>query len=236
MVSIIIPAFREAERIGLTLAGVRCGAEALTEPLEVVVVDDGSDDGTADRALGKDGEVVRVVRLEQNHGKGAALARGLAEARGEWIVMLDADLGETAAQFPGLLAPVRAGTADMTIAIFGGEGRGKRRGGFGVALRTARWGVTRLTGRVLQAPLSGQRAFAAAHLPRLTPLEPGFGLEVGLDVDALWAGLRVLEVPTTMAHAATGRDWAGFRHRGRQLSHILRALWRRQREKGKRKR
>jgi hypothetical protein len=148
--------------------------------------------------------------------------------------MLDADLGETAAQFPCLLAPVRAGTADMTIAVFGdGE---RRRGGFGLALRTARWGVARLTGRVLEAPLSGQRAFAAAHLPLLTPLEPGFGLEVGLDIEALWAGLRVLEVPTTMAHAATGRNWAGLRHRGRQLAHILRALWRRQKAKGKRKR
>ena len=91
----------------------------------------------------------------------------------------------------------------------------------------ARWGIARLTGRVLQAPLSGQRAFAARHLPLLTPLEPGFGLEVGMDIDALRAGLRVLEVPTTMAHAATGRDWAGFRHRGRQLLHILRALARR---------
>jgi hypothetical protein len=50
---------------------------------------------------------------------------------------------------------------------------------------------------------------------------------VGLDIDALRAGLRVLEVRTTMHHAATGRDWAGFRHRGRQLLHILRALGRR---------
>jgi uncharacterized protein YheU (UPF0270 family) len=287
MVSLIIPAFREAERIGLTLAGVQRGAEALDEPIEVVVVDDGSDDGTAEQALAQTQShhqvirssghqvITRVVRLEQNQGKGAALARGLAAVRGEWIVMLDADLGETAAEFPRLLAPVRAGLADMTIAVFGDRGtRGRgdgatgrwgdpitaaeglpltssvplsprlpvplsprpsvARGGFGLALRTARWGVARLTGRVLRAPLSGQRAFVAVHLPLLTPLEPGFGLEVGLDIDALWAGLRVMEVPTSMAHAATGRDWAGFRHRGRQLAHILRALWRRQKAKGKR--
>jgi len=87
--------------------------------------------------------------------------------------------------------------------------------------------VARLTGRVLAAPLSGQRAFRADHLPLLLPLEPGFGVEVGMDIDALRAGLRVLEVPTAMQHAATGRDLAGFRHRGRQLAHILRALARR---------
>jgi len=304
MVSLIIPAFREAERIGLTLAGVQRGAEALDEPIEVVVVDDGSDDGTAEQALAvgrrsgvqafrcsgaqvpvpperlktrtPEHPIVRVIRLEQNQGKGAALARGLAAVRGEWIVMLDADLGETAAEFPRLLAPVRAGLADMTIAVFGdggtrgrGDGATGRRGvpitaaeglpltspvllsprrpvplsprpsvarsGFGLALRTARWGVARLTGRVLEAPLSGQRAFASAHVPLLSPLEPGFGLEVGLDIDALRAGLRVVEVPTSMAHAATGRDWAGFRHRGRQLVHILRALWRRQKARSKRR-
>jgi hypothetical protein len=306
MISVIIPAFREAERIGRTLAGVRRGADALQEPVEVIVVDDGSDDGTAEQALAADGErgrerdgeterggdgergrgsdratvrahlpvspssrppVIRVVRLERNQGKGAALARGLVEARGEWIVMLDADLGGTAAEFPRLLLPVRAGDADMTIAVFpdarhqmpdasndrakqewgatsegvdhrAGPGdwrlaTGASRSGFGLALRTARWGVARLTGRVLKAPLSGQRAFAAAHIPLLMPLEPGFGLEVGLDIDALWAGLRVLEVPTTMAHAATGRDWAGFRHRGRQMAHILRALARRALVSGK---
>jgi hypothetical protein len=237
MVSIIIPAFREADRIGATIAAVRCAAARLDEVVEVIVVDDGSDDGTGERAVANSDGLLRVVRLERNRGKGAALARGLVEARGEILVTLDADLGETAAEFPCLLAPVRAGEADMTIAMFPDARRhtpGGSRGGFGLALRTARWGVARLTGRVLQAPLSGQRAFAARHLPLLTPLEPGFGLEVGLDIDALRAGLRLLEVPTTMAHAATGRDWAGFRHRGRQLLHILRALWRRQKAKGKR--
>jgi glycosyltransferase involved in cell wall biosynthesis len=253
MISVVIPAFREAERIGSTLAGVQVGARMLQEPLEVIVVDDGSDDGTAEQVLAHRWVAgVRLVQLERNQGKGAALASGLLQARGEWIVMLDADLGATAAQFPRLVVPVQSDEADMTIALFpgrtrqmagpgsagvlarplspdaGGDARAPRTG-FGLAMRTARWGVARLTGRVLKAPLSGQRAFAAANLPLLLPLEPGFGLEVGLDVDALHAGLRVLEVPTLMAHAATSRDWTGFRHRGLQMAHILRALARRAR-------
>ena len=59
MVSILIPAFREADRIGRTLAAVRRGAAALEEPVEVVVVDDGSDDGTAAQALAADGATGR---------------------------------------------------------------------------------------------------------------------------------------------------------------------------------
>lgn len=287
MLTVIIPAFQEAERIGATMSAVCRAARNLPELMELLVVDDGSDDGTADRALAIRSELqrqqcseerqgcqepflvrpadrtaapsallpeVRVLRQERNRGKGAAVAEGLAAARGELILLLDADLEETAAEFPSLVAPIRSGEADMTIAVFadgrrgapqrsGGHGDGRKdergsppvsrlpspvsRGGFGLALRTARWGVARLTGRVLQAPLSGQRALRAEHLPLLLPLEPGFGLEVGLDVDALRAGLRVVEVPTGMRHAATGRNWAGFRHRGRQLAHLLRALARR---------
>jgi hypothetical protein len=252
-VSVVVPAYREAGRIGTTVAAIRRASRALGQPVELIVVDDGSDDDTVDEAAGAD----LLLCEERNHGKGAAVSRGLAAARGKWIVLLDADLGETAGQFPHLLLPVQTGRADMTIAILEGARRaasdvGGRpwdgaavdpvptrelgplphvaarpagRGGFGLALRTARWGVERLTGRVLTAPLSGQRALAAAHLPLLLPLEPGFGLEVGLDIDALRAGLRVLEVPTGMRHAGSGRDWAGFRHRGRQMAHILRALW-----------
>jgi glycosyltransferase involved in cell wall biosynthesis len=248
MISVVIPAFREAPRISATVAAVRTAAAGLEEPVEIIVVDDGSDDDTAAQACAAD----QVICLEQNRGKGGALTRGLAAAQGELIVMLDADLCETAAEFPRLVAPVRDGAADMTIAVFSvvsrqslvvskdfpeGTPAGTHdlrlttndfpRGGFGLALRTARWGVARLTGRVLTAPLSGQRALRAGFLPLLLPLEPGFGLEVGMDIDALRAGLRVQEVPTTMQHAATGRNWAGFRHRGRQLAHILRALARR---------
>jgi glycosyltransferase involved in cell wall biosynthesis len=104
MISIVIPAFQEAVLIATTVAAVRQAGQDLDEPFEVIVVDDGSEDPTSQEA----GAADRVIRLERNRGKGAALSRGLVEARGEWIVMLDADLGETAAEFPRLVEPIRA--------------------------------------------------------------------------------------------------------------------------------
>ncbi|MDR2108541.1 MAG: glycosyltransferase [Coriobacteriales bacterium] len=75
-----------------------------------------------------------------------------------------------------------------------------------------------------QAPLSGQRAIRASALPALRPFAHGFGVEVAMTIRALQAGLRIIEVPTAMTHAATGRDLKGFLHRARQYRDIRRAL------------
>jgi len=56
------------------------------------------------------------------------------------------------------------------------------------------------------------------------PFSSGYGAEVGITVRALRGGMKLVEVPTTMAHAATGRDIAGFAHRGRQFVHVASAL------------
>jgi glycosyltransferase involved in cell wall biosynthesis len=222
VVSVLVPAYNEAERVGSTVCAIRGALQAYLghERFEILVIDDGSSDETAARA--QQAGATRVICLP-HLGKGTALEQGRRAARGAFVLMLDADLGESAGELGKLLAPVREGEADMTIARFPPA----RGGGMGLALRLARWGVERATGRRLEAPLSGQRATRREHLDALAPIEPGFGAEVGLDIDALRAGLRVLEVPTTMSHAATGRDWRGFLHRGRQFLHIARALLRR---------
>lgn len=225
-VSAVIPAHNEADRIVQTLAAVGIGLSdaGIGGDAELIVVDDGSGDDTAARAEAVTG--VRVIRLGQNQGKGAALTRGLNTSTGRVLLILDADLGASAAECARLLAPVRAGEADMTIARFPpGPGAG-----FGLVLRFARWGVLRLTGRRLEAPLSGQRAFTRALWERIGRIAPGYGAEVGLDIDVLRAGFRIVEVPTAMGHRALGRGWNGFRHRGRQcvaIAATLAARWHR---------
>ena len=88
----------------------------------------------------------------------------------------------------------------------------------------SRWGIRRACGFVAVAPLSGQRAVRADLLRSLEPAAR-FGLEVGLTIDAVRQGARVVEVPVALDHRHTGRRLSGFAHRGRQGTDVVRALW-----------
>lgn len=219
---VIIPARNEADRLSETLAGVRAGLASLPFAWRLLVVDDGSTDGTAEAAAAAGAP---VLRRSGGAGKGRAMLAALEHERADYLLFLDADLGASAAEGRCLLAPLLAGEADVTIARLPSDGGG----GFGLVMALARWATRRLGGRALQAPLSGQRGLTWAAWERIGRLDPGFGVEVGMNIDALRAGLRVLEVETGMTHRRTGRDWAGFRHRGRQFLAVLRAVLRRRR-------
>ncbi len=219
----LIPARDEAARISATVSAAR----AIAGVTRVLVIDDASSDGTSALAEAAGAE---VLSLPSNVGKGAALDAGLDRVRddADVLLLLDGDLGGSAAHGASLLAPVLAGRADMAIAVFPPAGP---KAGFGLVKGLARGGIRLLGGRAgrgfpAAAPLSGQRAMTRACWERVTPFAFGYGVEVALTVRALRAGMRVVEVPTTMSHAATGRDVAGFAHRGRQFAHVLSALTR----------
>ena len=95
-------------------------------------------------------------------------------------------------------------------------------GGFGIALGFARWAIRRLCGAETAAPISGQRAMRAEVLRATLPFARGYGMEVGMTVDAVRAGYRVREYELDLSHRATGRTLAGFAHRGRQLRDFAR--------------
>ena len=214
MVSVLMPAFNEASSIEASVSA----ALAIPGVDEVVVIDDGSADQTGDLAA-KAGAV--VIRLTKNAGKGGALNVGLTKARGDVILTLDADLGASALEGVKLLGPVLEGEAHMTVGVFPRRGKG---GGFGLAKGLARQGILLLTGQQLREPLSGHRCLLREILVRCNGFAEGFGAEVGLTIDALRLGYRILEVEVDMDHARTGRNLAGFRHRGRQFWHICLAL------------
>jgi hypothetical protein len=192
---------------------------SLPEVDEVVVVDDGSHDGTADaaRAAG-----ARVLRIPRSVGKGGALDRALDRLHADVFLLLDADLGASAKEAPALLAPVLSGDADLVIGVLP---RQEGHGGFRLVKRASATWIRWLSGFRATEPMSGQRAITRAALETVRPLSVGFGVELGMTVDAVRAGLRVVELPVAMEHAPTGRDFGGFLHRARQgFDHLRAAL------------
>ena len=210
-VSIIIPAYNEEENIGATVKSLR----GLEEAWEIIVVDDGSRDLTAERAREAG---ARVIRLPVNRGKGGAMEEGLKQASHPVIAFLDADLGETAAEIKKIISPVLSGEADLAVARWPGS---RKKGGIGLAQGLARWGIKKLTGFHCHSPLSGQRALRKGLIPEL---EGGFGVEVGMTVDCLRKGAQMMEVSVKMRHRETGRDVRGARHRGGQFVSVLKVL------------
>jgi hypothetical protein len=223
----LVAAKDEAQRVGATVRALR----ELPGVTEVLVVSDGSTDATAARALQAG---AHCLDLPRNLGKGGAVNAGLAALMGRVaervspepaaLLLADADLAETAGRLGRLLEPVLAGEADLAIADLPPQ---PGAGGFGVAMGLARWGMERATGRRMAEPLSGQRAIRWEALPALLPFAPGFGIEVGMTIDALRAGLRVVEVEVDLHHNSTGKDLAGILHRARQARAITRELTRR---------
>lgn len=108
--TVVIPAMNEAEGIAATLSEIRAILDAEVIPHDVIVVDDGSTDGTGDRARASG---ARVLRSERNRGYGASLKRGIAAATTEWIVIIDADGTYPACAIPAMLA--LRGDVDMVV-------------------------------------------------------------------------------------------------------------------------
>ncbi|HEX3239889.1 MAG TPA: glycosyltransferase [Solirubrobacterales bacterium] len=209
--AVIVAARNEADRIAATVTALREAFPGAT----VWVGDDASTDGTAELAMAAGAQ---VVSRGKPHGKGANVSAAAeaalsAEPAPRLVLLCDGDLGGTAGRLAPLVAAVEAGECDLAVAAF------SRRvgGGFGIALRFARWSIRRLCGAETTAPISGQRALRVEALRATLPFAPGFGMEIGMTVDAVRAGYRLREYEVDLEHRATGRTVAGFRHRGVQL-------------------
>jgi Glycosyl transferase family 2 len=203
--TILIAARDEEARIAETIASIR---RELPEAM-VIVADDGSRDATAKVAEQAGARVLRLPR----RGKGQALTLAEKEAPAGALLLCDADVR-------GALAPLLASGADLGVAAFA-ERSG---GGFGVAKRMSRALIGMRTGFEPREPLSGQRALSERARHVCFPLAAGFGCEIGMTIDVLNAGLSVREVELALGHRATGRNVAGYAHRGRQLLDALLAL------------
>jgi glycosyltransferase involved in cell wall biosynthesis len=195
--SIVIPAYRERSRLGGTLAALIEHFDG-SEP-ELIVVDDGSDDGTAEigaEALA-DYPNARVLRLHRNMGKGAAVRAGALAASGEAIVFMDADLASDLAGLEPLLGALDS--ADIAVGsrtvpgsrtIGGTPTRAVMALGFNVMARA----VMRLPIRDTQCGFKAFRRDAADRIFRVARSNR-FAFDVELLTIARVLGLTIVEVP-----------------------------------------
>ena len=210
----IVPAFDRADTVGATVTALR----TVPDVLDVIVVDDGSRDRTAAAAAAAG---ARVIELARNRGKAAAVAAGIAASGAPDVYLLiDADLGGSAALASDLLQPIALGEADMTVAVLDTP---DGQGGLGLVKGFAARVLRSETGLEMAEPLSGQRAVRGPLL-RSLQLAPGFGLEIGLTLDAADRGARISEVEIGFSHRQTGRDLSGFAHRARIGRHVYLAV------------
>jgi len=207
---VIIPALNEEESIGQVLAALPSG---VTE--EIIVVDGGSSDGTA--AIGRAGGA-RIIH-ESRRGYGRACAAGVAAARGDVVLFLDADGADDPGQIPDLLAPILAGRADMVLGsrlaeeIAPGAMPWHQRFGN----RLAAWLIRRLYGLPL-TDLSPFRAVSRELLLGLGMEEMTYGWPTEMIVKAARQRWRIVETPVRYRPRLGGRSKISGTVRGTVLA------------------
>lgn len=210
--SVLVPAFNEAASIA---ACVRRIAAVALPPAEVLVIDGGHDDtetlvATVAHELGEAPGPRVAIRYLRNHGdrgKGHAIRRGIAEARGQVMAQLDADLQFLPEDLPRLIAPILAGTADVTLGSRFAPGAVRAAGGVAPARhlgnRAVSAYVSLLFGQRMTDVLAGMKAWSRQAIAVIAPTCDGFSYEIEIPARALRRGLRVVDVPvTTQARTA----------------------------------
>jgi glycosyltransferase involved in cell wall biosynthesis len=197
MLSVVIPVFNEQNTILQLIDQVLVAPLPVQMEREVVVVDDGSTDGTRDKLMSAGSDPrVRVLFQHRNQGKGAALHRGFAEARGDIIIVQDADLEYDPQEYGKLLAPVVANKADVVYGsrFAGGDSHRVLYFWHFVGNRV----LTLLSNAVTNLNLSDMetcfKVFRVDVLRRITLVEKRFGFEPEVTAKVARLGVRIYEV------------------------------------------
>ncbi|MCC6261828.1 MAG: glycosyltransferase family 2 protein [Anaerolineales bacterium] len=193
--SVIIPVYNEVESIQEILK--RVNATQLVS--EIVVVDDGSKDGTRDKLKTLDGkDNVRVILHEKNQGKGAAVRTGMQAATGDILLIQDADLEYDPRDFPELLKPIQEGLADV---VYGSRflGRAHRVTMFWhlVANKLLTFMTNILYNTILTDMETGYKVFRREVIEGMVIRANSFNFEPEFTAKILKRNHRIFEVPIT---------------------------------------
>lgn len=229
LVSIVIPAYNEAQRIGESIRRIAQFLQRTHLSAEIIVVDDGSRDGTASIVEEFCGLPLRLIQNRQNQGKGYAVRQGVLAANGTYVLFTDADLSAPIEELEKLLRIAREDGADVVIGsraidrryIQKHQSRFRELGGI-----FYNWMVQLLLGLRLHDTQCGFKLF---HRENARPIfekqtTPGFGFDCELLFLAKQRRLRISEVPVLWSHSE-GSKIRVLADGIRMLSDIVRIRW-----------
>jgi len=229
MVSIVVPAYNEAQRIGESIKKIDAFVRASPLSFELIVVDDGSRDDTAATVSKSQTKGLRLVRNEQNHGKGYTVRQGVLAASGEYVLFTDADLSAPIEELNKLLAVALKDGADVVIGsravdrtfIEKHQSRFRELGGiiFNKMVRL-------LLGLKLHDTQCGFKLFHRQKSRRIFELQTtqGFGFDAELLFLAARNGLKIRETPVRWSHSE-GSKVNPVRDGLRMFSDLVRIRW-----------
>ena len=200
-ISVVVPVYNEEKSVGAVLKMLSEVDWGLNR-VEVIVVDDGSTDNSADEITAF--PFVKYVRHTKNSGKGAALKTGFQHATGRIVVIQDADMEYSPEAIPELVKPILSGSADV---VFGSRFIGKREG-MGLSHYMGNKLLSLAARLLFNVPITdimtGSKAFSHDVINSFELNEDGFGVEVEMTSKCLQNGWRYAEIPIRYSYRIEG--------------------------------
>jgi len=229
MVSIVIPAFNEAARIGDSLQKILAFVDRAPFSIEVLVIDDGSSDSTAEIVRAANGNTLRLIRNGENHGKGYSVRQGVVNSTGTYVLFTDADLSAPIDELDKLFEVAVRERADIVIGSRAVDRSyiQKHQTAFrelgGIVFNQM---VRLLLGLNLHDTQCGFKLFHRERTRTIFEKQTtlGFGFDPEILFLAARKGLKIREVPVRWSHSE-GSKVDPLRDGLRMFSDLLRIRW-----------
>jgi glycosyltransferase involved in cell wall biosynthesis len=201
--TVVMPVFNERATIERAIAGVL--ETEIADSLELVIVDDGSTDGTRELLRGREWpEHVRILYHDRNRGKGAAVRTALESATGTYSAIMDADLEYEPSDIALLLEPLRAGRAEVAYGTRAFRSHSAYSFWYVVGNRAVTLAANVIYNSWISDMMTGHKAMATELFRSLDLRERGFAIEAEITARLLQRGIRIYEVP--IEYVARGRE------------------------------
>jgi len=195
--SILMPVYNERATVERAITEV-VEADLPIDGVELIVIDDGSTDGTSEILGGRAWpEMVRLLRHERNQGKGSAIRTGLAEARGRYSAILDADLEYTPHDLPALIEPLERGDSEAVFGTRGFQSHSAFSFWYVVGNRAVTFAANLIYNSWISDIMTCHKMMETELFRTLPLRERGFAIEPEITARLLRLGVRIYEVPVT---------------------------------------